>query len=242
MLMKLFKAFPYCRPISLATAGELVPAASLRVRQRTFVLLLLVGAFGGGYGMRSLHEDYTAPVAVDGVPPLEFFITRQSFSETENAKTALEAMCARFQAAVRARVLKGRYENDRRDLSPDVLARAIRDLESGAKQFEGTGQELVLTADLLRDLRAAGRLERWIDVYLKTVYAHPMHPLAGDFASEAILVAKSVGREPEVIQALNHVGSIPLEFETRHRVAAVLSCTNRPPLSPSNHVPVLTIQ
>jgi hypothetical protein len=95
-------------------------------------------------------------------------------------------------------------------------------LEKGVVEFGGSGQELVLVGDLLRDLKSAELLDRWIEVYLKVAYDHRTATLVSDFAEDAVLISKARGREHDVLQALRHVNAIPLDFEGKHRISTVL--------------------
>lgn len=100
---------------------------------------------------------------------------------------------------------------------------AIRDLELGVEEFEGTEEESSCAQDLFSELRRAGRFDRGVEVYLKALYEHPTHPFVARFAKDAMAVARRAGREAEVLAGLRHLSAIPLNFEGKNAVEAVVA-------------------
>ena len=150
----------------------------------------------------------------------------ESFSRIENAKKILEGLCVRLRVELQGRRVADRLSVARNTTSAQEakphLESSIRDLERGMLEFQGTEQELDIAEDLLRVLKQAGRLDRWIEVNLKALYEHPMHPVVASFAKEAIAHGRAVGREEDVVAGLRHLIAIPLDFEGKESVKAAL--------------------
>jgi hypothetical protein len=156
-------------------------------------------------------------------PQLDYLTGPESFSRIQNIKGTLEALC--LQVRIKAQnTLIGASEpvgaplhNQERSSEP-----AIRALEQEMQEFQGTEQELELAHDLLIALKVAQRFDRWTDVYLKALYQCPMHPVVLHFAPEAVQIGKAAGRQEEILRGLAHVTAIPLEFEGKDTIAALL--------------------
>jgi hypothetical protein len=61
-----------------------------------------------------------------------------------------------------------------------------------------------------------------LEVYLSALYPHPTEGLVGLFAERALGVSRILGREPEVLKALEYASNIPLEFEGKGRILAAM--------------------
>jgi hypothetical protein len=103
------------------------------------------------------------------------------------------------------------------------LEEAIRDLERGMQELEGTPQESEVAERLFIDLKKAGRFDRCVEVYVKALYERPTHRFVARFAKDAIAAARSVGREEEVLAGLRHWVAIPLPMEGKAAVEAMLA-------------------
>jgi len=191
-----------------------------------WAVMLSLAAGGTGYWLRERRAGPDLLLPISAMPPLEYLMPPDSFSRIENTKILLDGLCVRLRLGVQSRALAGWFAGRGRaaagqesDASWDG---AIRDLERGMREFEGTQQELDCAQELFRDLKIAGRSERCVEVYLKALYEHPTHPFVARSAAEAIRLGQSVGREGDVIAGLNHLLAIPLAFQGKETVNTVL--------------------
>src|SRR5689334_14895745 len=108
----------------------------------TTVFFLAVGGTGFLLGNREARLGVAMPIG--WIPRLDYFITQHSFSEIENAKASLEALCRRYRAEVQARrLLDERYAGGKQGPTREQqLSGTIKVLERGMKEFEGTQQQL----------------------------------------------------------------------------------------------------
>jgi hypothetical protein len=189
------------------------------------VILILVGG-GAGYWLRAQRGGEESVLAAGAVPALDSLIAPESFSRIKNARNSLEGLRVRLRLQVASSLLAEHFLVGGRGASgqrPEpCLEGAIRDLERGMEEFEGTEQELYCAQDLFPALKTAGRFDRWIEVYLKGLYEHPTHPVVARFAKEAIALGRATGREEEVLAGLRHLSAIPLDFEGKDTVQATL--------------------
>ena len=91
------------------------------------------------------------------------------------------------------------------------------------QEFEGTEEESSCAQDLFPSLKRAGRFDRCVEVLLKALYEHPTHPFVARFAKDAMAVARCGGREDEVLAGLRHLSAIPLNFEGKNAVEAIVA-------------------
>jgi hypothetical protein len=191
-----------------------------------------------GYWLGSQRTAEVSVIDADSVPALDHLIGPESFSKIRNTRNCLEGLCARLLLQVETRqFLAGHLIAARRpagwQTSGPPLEEAIRDLERGMQEFEGTQQESELAERLFVELKRAGRFDRCVELYLKALYEHPTHRFVLRFAKDAIAVGRSAGREEEVFAALRHLSAIPLDFEGKGAVAAILAEAERGP-EPTN--------
>lgn len=192
----------------------------MNFRQLASLILVAAAAGSGGYFLRSLQTD-----SPSGMSPVENYLCPQSFSEVENTKALLDALAKRYLCEVFVQATTGR-QSPLGDVSesakPRSQAAAIRILKAGVAEFAGTEQELLMMRFLLKWLRRDKLYGRWLDVYLRTLYQHPTHPLIGDFVGDAVAIGKATGRSNELRAGFRHLLGIPLDFEAKHRVEAAL--------------------
>ncbi len=188
------------------------------------IAILLATITGSiGYVCGELHPRTPKSMAVEEMPPLEYFASSRSFSEIENAKTALEALCNRYVTLARSTTtMAGRSPKAPATLEAGEAAE-IQELEEGVHEFQGTDFQLVIIQDLLRALKRSNQCDQWLNVYLTALYEHPTDALIGRFDSEAVAVAEAVGRSPEVVKALRHVSTIPLDFKAKDSAKTALA-------------------
>ncbi|MCI0540812.1 MAG: hypothetical protein L0Z50_36900 [Verrucomicrobiales bacterium] len=175
-----------------------------------------------GYLVHALRQD-SSEMRVSRVIPLDYFLETKSFSEIENTKALLEALAAHSISEMRTRsAARGHVRTD--GLAAPALA-ALRDVEKRIEEFSGTEQELLLVKEQLILLFQAGLHDRWLDVYLATLYEHPTHDLVGRCAQRAVTVAREIGREDALMAGFRHISSIPLEFNSKPIVQATVMQT-----------------
>jgi hypothetical protein len=95
-------------------------------------------------------------------------------------------------------------------------------VKTSAEGNQGWAQEMELAQDLFVAYKCAD-VENWVDLYLKLAYEHPVHPVTIRLAAAALALSTAAGRQEEVLKALEHVNAIPLNFEGKRQLAAVLS-------------------
>jgi len=208
----------------------------MKVPSPVWVVVALLSAGGVGYHLAAERKDSGSWLALERTPPLEYYATQESFSEVENTKSSLEALCLRFRTAVRAKRVADREANVRScgagAASEPHLDSAIADLEQGMSEFAGTDQELDVAEDLLLALKMAKQFDRWVDVYLKALYEHPTHRVVARLARDAASIANQCGREQNVLAGLLYMRSIPMEFQgNSRREAAHLPAGNQSALA-----------
>jgi len=189
----------------------------------TTVGLLAVGATGFLLGNREARLGVVMPI--ESMPRLDYFITEHSFSDIERAKASLEGLCRRYRAEVQTRrLLDERYAGGKQGPPQEPhVAGAIKVLEQGMKEFEGTQQQLGISEELLRALKTAKLYDRWMSVYLRTLYEHPTYPTATVFAKDAMVIGKVLGREDEVLRAFRHLNDIPFDFLDKSKIQTLLT-------------------
>lgn len=192
-----------------------------------WAIMLILTAGGAGYWLGAERAGEVSVLAARAIPPLDYLTRPESFSRITNTRNSLQGLCLRFLLQVENnrsadRLPVGRWAASR-EISEPHLESAIRDLERARQEFAGTEQELYCAQDLLRALKAAGRFDRWIEVYLKGLYEHPTHPVVARFAKDAIAFGMAAKREEDVLAGLRHLRAIPLDFEGKATVEAILT-------------------
>jgi hypothetical protein len=191
---------------------------------RILAMLLLAALAGvSGYYVRAFREQVVTKLYPGAMPGLEYFVRGQSFSELEEAKTLLQASADRFAKEMRER--SGVGESRWRSGKPanDAENRQLADdFQRHLAVFKGSEHELTLLKEYLWLLCREEQPERFLDLYLPALYAHPTDGLVGLFADRALRTGRSLGRETEVLKAFQFVNSIPLDFEGKHLILAAL--------------------
>jgi hypothetical protein len=199
----------------------------MRIPQLVSLILVALAAGGSGFVARGWHDRSMDVLPPGEMPPADSFFSSNSFSEIETAKSVLEALSTQFLTENRIRrgliymksISGGSLENPVRQAR---VAEVLKELEHGIGQFKGTEQELYLVQDMLWVLKKEKFYDRWLDLYLRTLYQHPMDDFAGHYANEAIMISQVAGREEEVLDGLKHLCGIPLEFDAKHNIEAAL--------------------
>ena len=199
----------------------------MNIRQLTYSILLSVLAGSSGYYSHALRRDTVSFIPAQSMPAMDYFFSPESFSEIENTKALLDALCVRVVAEIRAKLLTGTLTATKSSRSANALreppySEAIKELEAAAEEFKGTHQELRITQDLLSALKRARLYDRWTEVYLNALYQHPTHELVGRLANVAVVVSKTAGLEQDLQNGFRHLSSIPLEFDVKQHVQEAL--------------------
>jgi len=195
------------------------PLPRIRLARIGVGLMLAAAAAGGGYWLRGAlsHGDLAwsaSPPRTDDV----FFET--SFSEIHNTKAFLGELSERFVVETEEELF-GEMRQTGAPLTPS-LPRLLQRLDWGRAAFRGTPQEMYLTREFLRLLKFEAQPDRWLQVYLNSLYRHPTQVETVELIGDAIRIARSCGREGELAEAYRHVCAIPFEFETKERVREAL--------------------
>jgi hypothetical protein len=187
---------------------------------------LIAGA--GGYCLQALYDRPVSALTAARPAGLDCFLTVRSFSEVENARALMEALAARSLQDLRFRRITTQRASaaDSATHREARLTEIIGDFRAAIREFEGTGQEKLFVQDLLAILKREGRHDEWVSLYLEHLYRDPTHEMFGRIAREALVIGKAARREPEVIEALNHLRCIPLEFDTKPTVEAALASSS----------------
>ena len=159
-----------------------------------------------GYMACGRRDGSDSVLQVQQKIPLEAYFSEPSFSEIENTKSRLRALCLEFLTDIRARHDLSASETGltrfRRNPSYAVDPEgAIQELCAGIAQFKGTEPEMILVQELLCLLKKQQLGSRWLDVYLAALARHPTDPLIMKFAQDAQTISKAQQREGELNEA-----------------------------------------
>lgn len=185
-------------------------------RDRALRGLLLPALVVAGYAFRDAQHAGGSRFN-PWIPPLEHFLSWESFSEVEQTRSLLRALCYRSIAQIRADYLAARLDpptltGSNEDPAARGLAAAATQLHALAAEFAGTPEEPVVQQELLRVLHRSSRHDEWLDVFVRLVYTHPTHPIVTDSLPRAQSFARITERDAELLAALRHRGEIPQAF------------------------------
>lgn len=161
----------------------------------------------------------------------------ESFSEIAQLRLTLHDVSGQL-----LRELRSEYERIRFETAPGDPLRAqrlqsnIAELDHLLLELKGTEREFLVVHQLLHRLRDAGLVDRWLDLYLNTLYEHPTNDITTRpaVAQEAIHFARLLHREPELLAAFRIVDAIPVTFAGQSVIRALLhASTDTEPGSPS---------
>lgn len=187
-----------------------------RWRQLFAAALLMLSAGYMGYAWRSL-------IGVER-PDKQRKEEIASFSEVARAKGNLRRVSGELIAALQMQRLKNASARGMEDHEKaGRLLESIEEFTEARQELVGTPYESVLLHKLLDLLRDADQQERWLDLYLSFLYEHPMDELVGRLADDAVVIARRTNREPQLMKALQFVGTIPLTFATQRQVETALN-------------------
>jgi hypothetical protein len=182
---------------------------------------IMVGGGWAGYRVTQPAED--SFMSAEAVPEVEYLIGPQSFSSAESAKGMLTGLCERVRIKTATQVYKALRLPITSSERQRTLEAAIQELKREMHEFEGTDQGVELAQDLLVAMKAAGQLDGWIDTYLGLVYARPTHPVLVGLAERALTIGRAAGRDRDVVEALEHVSAIPVDFGGRDKILSCLA-------------------
>jgi hypothetical protein len=204
-------------------------------RSKLFWAALICGCLGlagaAGYRVGMARQSSGWSMGVQQKVPFEFYLTEQSFSEIVNTRARIEALSIQFLTELRARHDASALGSSAASHLGNPLyvvqpGRAIDEIQKGMEEFKGTGQEMSLVQELLMLLKNQKFSERWLDVYLATLYEHPTHPLIGRNAKHAVAISDGLGRQEELARAFDFLRRIPLDYPAKEKVQAALQNAN----------------
>jgi hypothetical protein len=186
--------------------------------KHAFLSLVAIAIGCAGYFLGAIRDRPIHMLSADSAVPLEYYTSAKSFSEIENTRAVLEGLALRYVEQARVLIAQelmhqpaqpnnGNFNPDRPRLQ------AIRMLEAGLSEFDGTDHGIRLVQTLLFALKREGFHHRWVDVYLGVLYRYPTHELVANMAQDALLIGQATGRAHEIAHALDHVRRIPAGFQ-----------------------------
>lgn len=189
--------------------------------------LLPVLAAVAGYYLGAMRAQAISRLPAQAQVPLEYLVSAESFSEVAQARAVLDALAAQHIELAQNLIVqenRGRHRprGDWESATARPVFAAIKLLEDGLTEFQGTGLEMRLLPTLLSALKRERLFDRWLQVYLSMLYAHPTHQLVGVLADEAVAISQVVGQQEAVAAAFCHLSSIPLEFHARAQIERCL--------------------
>lgn len=176
--------------------------------------VVVVGAFAAGLVTSELRGMRAADTLDREVPPVEEFLSWDSFSEVDQTRALLRALCLRSIAEIRVRYLEHRggpsaSEAEQARRVEEGLTAALRETRDQIAQFEGTAEEWLLHGELLRLLMRAERHGEWLDAYLDLAQRNPTDAQIEVHERRAREIAHRLGRESELEPVLEHWSSLP---------------------------------
>ncbi|MCS7090386.1 MAG: hypothetical protein NZM03_06725 [Limisphaera sp.] len=135
----------------------------------------------------------------------EDLVVWNSFSEVDRLRAELRALAHEQIAEAQhrmARALLLRASGDPNQIQPadEQLAQAIEQLEEALVEFHGTGLEAEILRPLFFALKHAGRLDRWLELYLQAAGRRASDRLITDFLDDALAIGRMTGRYSEVLR------------------------------------------
>jgi len=159
------------------------------------------------------------------VPAPEYFAEGASFSEVLTLKSDLKAQAMHRLAELEARygpMHTGSVGEDWVTGEGDKVDRLIEELREATEEFAGTSHQSILLQHWLAVFRRVGRLDEWLDTYLDYAYPMPTDWVVGRLAPHAVRIGRELGREDEVVSALQRIAELPITFESKPLVQAAL--------------------
>jgi hypothetical protein len=200
------------------------------MKMRTVISTVLAAfAAGGfaGYWFRAYNSDSSLVLSTKDLLSDEYVTPPDTFSRIKNTRNALDSLSTRVALGITdtlaAHDRLPRTSEVEKKKAQEVLERAIRAGQAAMQEFEGTPQQLVIVPAFLRALRVAGQFNRWIEVYVQTLYTHPTDPVLCSLGQDAVKIGKLCGQLQEVLEALRYVSACPAEFAGRAEVQAALT-------------------
>ena len=169
-----------------------------------------------GYYYQAVHSP-DAGAATTKIPR-DYLVDSKSFSEIENTKVELAALCAEFVTTWRQVRLAQVRRTGSIVSETEVPDSAILALRQGIEQFSGTPGETVLTEELLRYLAQEKYYTTFLDEYLRMSYRTPAAEALASFGVVAVSAARLTDRVGELTEALNHRASIPKSYVSDHEL------------------------
>lgn len=179
-----------------------------------------------GYSAGRLVEDSTSTLSKDALVDSTLLTASDSFSEVDQARSNLDALCLRYVSHAQQRMLAEPRDNLVPVLHSNESTRPIPEsvamLEDAAAGFRGTGAEPIAVRGLLQALKRAQLHTRWLEIYQDYAHRQPLEPLVCELAGEALSMAELTGRQSELIGTLVHVSRTPGPLPGRSQLSELL--------------------
>ncbi len=180
-------------------------------------ILLPVLAGLSGYLLGAGRNQTGRAALLNRTVAAELFHAADSFSEIKLTRARLTALADQYALLAQEWIVRDFAASrssprwDGGDENSNVSA-AVRLLEEVVEELRDTGEDLRLLPLLLHALKREGLLDRWLEWYLGTLYAHPTHPVVNSLVEQAVAIGRAAGREAEVAAAFRHLQNIPARF------------------------------
>jgi hypothetical protein len=198
----------------------------LLVFARLAVVTLAAGSIGYCWGVWTKAR---APRATTSdIAPIDYFRERLSFSEINDEEAQVRASALRFITELRERradkfIRFGQNSATGRAIRRTELDSSRAELEEVLAQTLDADSRELLVKELLFILKQLDDGERWLAVYLDSLYRYPARELTGQLAADAVRAGLATGREQQVIAAFQHVLDIPLDLAVKDQLRAAAS-------------------
>lgn len=166
---------------------------------------VLLASFTGaiGYYSGATSDRPVTELPRDAFVASEYLVSSEAFSEVERVHAMLDALAMRYVEQAQRLMVQDYLSRTGRDpvarrQSNHRMFSAVGLLEEGIAEFRGTKQELLLVPTFLYALKREGLYDRWLDTYLDTLYRHPTAVKVANSATEAMRIARVIGREQEL--------------------------------------------
>jgi hypothetical protein len=179
-----------------------------------------------GYSAGRLVEDAPSTLSKDAVVDSVLLTSSDSFSEVDQARSNLDALCLRYISHAQRRMLNEPKDSvlpvlNSAETTP-IVPESVAMLEDAAAGFRGTGTEPFAVRSLLQGLKRAQMHARWLEVYQDYTNRQPLEPLVCELAGEALRMAELTGRQSELIGTLVHLSRTPGPLQGRSQLSELL--------------------
>lgn len=184
--------------------------------------IFIGGAVAGVLGLTVWGHLNPALTSVASARRPDFAAAAESFSEVTAARMALNYAAGQVLVELREHRLEALLAKPAAERSGH-LYRSIEVFEFAREELKGTDREELVLHSLLELLAEDRQYDRWLNLYLELVYRQPVNGLVGRLAPNALRIARTSGREQEVLAAFGVVQAMPFDSEVKDRISASLN-------------------